>query len=801
MGKLLEKLKGIFSGIFEKVKEMKFFEKITQSKAFEKAKSIFQSLVRRKVLLFSLIVVVALLIATPVLFNTLKQKQNEVEIATGEMTLGNVRFVIPDGAFPYQKKLRIKTVPRNTLDQSLLTNVVSEVYEVIPSDGLYDMAITPMRVKFYFLSSLIGSDSANNLSIAVISKSSKTVSILPGCNISRDSYGYYVEASLLSVPEMVTLVALPGKREKIGVQEVYRTISAKPSLLIVPGSDPNFAGYFESPSTSPLTTWQNIFPDRSIYVFLYPLTEPRSYNYTRAMQKFVENDPNQSVIAFEAERLKDFLLQNSDRQFDILAHEIGGLITYYTLAKYPQIKNVRKVVYLSTPFYGTNAADPRSVSVVYNKDALAISQVYALSSTTVSRMQSFLKSYIDSINIYYHEIVPNSSFLSDLKFLPYRLDLDTVAFCGKTPPLSIDVTGSYFEKLFPELALNVGDGIVTRSTARLPYMKLYIVNGSAFDYYNSQDFIEEIKKILDYKIPQVPAYTDDKFREAASATERALERFIETAKRLTFTTGTWTLGRNPYLTFIQTLPYPGYEIATHGSLIYTSDRSALYVGGTKLFDGNVRDLKESIDGISYRIENKVIYRRFSELSTFDYLDSDDFLATRDYAIFARPRPNNRIQFVDSYGNTIVELRGVYGKIIYTNNEIILLTNMELYRYFYGIRYKVPTGPGILFDLTYATVIDDYIYATTRNLGLLVFDREGNYAYVGEGWIGNKSLHYVNELLIAVGDGFITVIDPKNRRIDGIVQDLDAIVYDTALIGNKVLLLTSKGLLLYQIKTE
>lgn len=764
----------------------------------EKIKYFISTLWHRKVLFFTFLGVIVLIVVLGILFS--RPKVREAFLSEGTQTVENLVISIPSGAFPYEKSFKVRVVPENSVQGMVSSgNFVSPIYELIPNDGRYDMATLPIKVRYYFPSNLIGSNDSNALAFAGLSSDGKVYNIIPGSFIDRDSRGYFVEASFFVVPRWLGVVSVPGKVLKTGIQEVYRVVSAYPPLLIIPGSDANFAGYYQSAKVTPLSTWQGVFPDRSIYVYKYPLNDTKSYNYTRAFKAFQQSEPMQSPIVFEAERLAQELKRYPNVQFDVLAHEVGGLILYYCLAMHPEIKNIRKVAYVSTPFYGTNVIDPRLATTIYASKPSAAALLYSLPESVVATIQGYLKSYIEAINIYYSDILPNSELLKRLQYLPYRTDIPTIAYMGNTPPLSIDVGGSLFEKFYPELTLNLGDGVVTRNSARLPYMTLKIFNGSWNDFYSSEPFIEEIKKFFAFEIPEIPAYKDDTFAEyVKSEKEKILERFITSGSAESFYVDEWKIGDNPYIKFLRTYNYPGTQVAVYGGIVYTADEKGLYVAGTRVWEEFVIGLKETIEGVSYGTQRKVYYRKLADTVTFEQTPADDFIATKDYAIFAKPRDNNKIDFVDNTGNVLATLQGVYGRVIYDRNELLFVTNREVYRYFYGIKYTAPLGLRNSYDITYAMVADDYIIATTRAYGLLVFDKMGRYAYVGEGWIGNLGLYRSGNFIVAVGDSFITLIDFSARRIHRIVEDVAGIVYDATVWEDKLYLMTSEGLLIYKI---
>ncbi|MGB9795319.1 hypothetical protein [Fervidobacterium gondwanense] len=764
----------------------------------DKVKTLLLTIWRRKLLFYSLVGVIA--VTSVVIFLMMRPKTPEAVLSEGTQTVENLVISIPFGAFPYEKSFKVRVVPQGAVQGVLSTgNFISPIFELIPSDGNYNMATVPIKVRYYFPSSLLGSNDSNAIAFAGLSSDGQVYNIIPGSSIDKDSRGYYVEASFFVIPKWLGVVSVPGQVLKTGILEVYRKVSAYPSLLIVPGSDANFSGYYESAKVSPLLLWQGVFPERSIYVYQYPLNSSKSYNYSRALKTFQEANPLPSPIIFEAERLAQELKRFENVEFDIITHEIGGLIVYYCLATHPEIKNVRKVAYISVPFYGTNIADPRLATTVYASKPSAASLLYNLPEGIVAALQGYLKSYIEAINGYYSEVLPNSDFLKKLRYLPYRTDVDVMAYMGNTPPLAIDVTSSLLEKFYPELVLNTGDGVVTKNAARLPYMTLKIFNGSWNDFYSSDAFVQELKKFLAYEIPELPQYKDDTFAEyVTTEQEKVFERFLTSKTIEGFYTEEWKIGNNPFVKFLKSFTYPGNQIAVYGGIIYTADEKGLYVGGTKVWEESVQNLKETIDGISYGTQVKVFYRKLADSVSYDQVSSDDYLVTKDFAIFAKPRSDDKVDFVDNTGNVIATLKGIYGRVIYDGKEILLLTNREVYRYYYNIKYTAPVGLQRSYDMTYAIVIDDYILATTRAYGLLIFDKLGNYAYTAEGWMGNLGLYSSGNYVVAVGDSFITFIDFANRRINRIVEDVEGIVYDATVWEDNLYLMTSEGVLVYKI---
>lgn len=779
----------------------KLFSKIKITGMLDSILNLVRSLMARKLLfgivLSSIVLVVLGIVAA---FFLMKPQGKETVVYEGAGNVENLVISIPQGAFPYDKFFRIR-VPRQSALESVLKSgsFISQIYELIPSDGKYDMSALPISLRYYLPSELIGSNDSNSISFAAISNDGKTYSIIPGSFIGKDSSGYYVETNLFFLPKWVGVVSTPGQVLKTGIIDLYKTVSAKPTLLIVPGSDPNFSGYFHSARVAGVSIWQSVFGDRSIKMYKYPVNETRSYNYTLLFNQFKSSNPWPSPIIFEAERLAQELKKHPDTEFDILAHEIGGLIVYYCLANHPEIKNIRKVAYVSTPFLGTNIVDPRLALSIYPSKPSVAGKLYNLPDSVISSLQGYLKSSIESVNIYYADLIPNSDFLKKLRFLPYRTDITTVAYMGNSPTMSIDVTSSLLERLYPELVLNLGDGIVSKNSARLPYMTLKVFNGSWNNIYTTDLFIQDIKKYFDYELPELPSYKDDTFGEfVSSEKEKIFERFLTKPELKDFEIDEWKISDNPYIKFVQSLNFPGNQVAIYGGIVYTADENGLYVSGTKVWNETIMNLKETIDGISYGTQTNVYYRKLENFVSYSQDSSDDYLATKNFAIFAKPRPNEKIDFVDETGNLIVTLRGIYGKVIYDGDEIIFMTNREVYRYYYGVKYTAPMGLYRSYDMNYAIVVDDYVLAVTRAYGLLVFDRSGRYIYAGEGWVGNVGLYKVGKYIATVGDNFVTLVDFEKRRMDKIVENIPSLVYDATIWEDKLYIITSDGLLIYKI---
>lgn len=750
----------------------------------------------------------------------------ETEVVLGRATVGNLEIFLDPGTFATRKTLRIRAVRgREAASLRQIGSFDGEFYELIPSDGNYDMPSNPLRVRYYIPNYSEGL----YWTFASIDPDAQTYNLLPGGFIRRDrNRGFYIESYLFVLPRWLGVTTVAGKTVRSGFEKVRELVTDEPALLVVPGSDLNFAGIVELGKISSAPLWERIFPKRSIFVYRYPLAEVRPRNYVEQYESFTTSG-FRNEITYHAEQVANFLrssmVEKPELQFDILAHEIGGLIVYYCLAKHRDITNVRRVAYLSVPFLGTNLANTALVSKIYGTEVEFAEPIYRTSATTFSNLRIYLKSYLETVGAYYSDLAPRSEFTREVEMLKdpqmsSRLGRSVAVYMGSSGPLSIDVSGSALEDLFPELTANRGDGLVTVDSASFPFTSpdvppaevVKTFPGAWNSFYTSKEFVDELVQFFKYEPPELPDFTNDQFAErAGDSIQKSLERFVGLEEGVRFKVSEWKLSDNPKLSFVGRLEIPGTQIAVLGNVVYTADETGLYVGGSKIWEGPIRNLKTSEDGVSYGTMDRVIFRKLTETVEYEVQRADDYLALRRFAVFAVPKANNWYEFTDERGNLLARLWGTYSKVLYDGDEIIFLTNRELYRLQYGIKYRAPlpkvrTKPSgeeeivdpRSYDMTYAIGVEDLIVATTRAYGLLVFDKSGNFFYTGEGWVGNLGLYQVGKYVIAVGSNFVTVVDVEKREIDRIVQNIRAMVYDAAISGDKLYLMTNEGVLIYQI---
>ncbi|QTA37994.1 hypothetical protein JYK00_00105 [Thermosipho ferrireducens] len=757
----------------------------------------FKSLWKRKLLLMFIVGLVALIVSIALLISIFtRPKTVEIKSEQGTTVVKNLYIQIPQGAFPYKKEFNlIPITSQDNPDLFASSPFVDTIYDVVPTDGKNDMAYIPIRYRYYFPQEFYQGIEYNNIALAYIPENSNVYRIFPGSYIGLDDKGYYAEAQSFHSSK-IGVVVLSPKKQELGIKVLAEQVSEKPVVLIVPGTDKNFSGYFKSEINPDVNLWSVIFPDRTIMLYNYPLYQTRSKMYQDMANDFFKRTGLKSYIEFEAERLITELKRFKNFKFDIVAQDVGGLIVYYALALHPEIQNVRKVAYVSVPFSGTNIVNPVYFSsLLYGKNPEALSAVYNIQKDIITAIQNHIFTFIETVNTYWSDLIPGSEFLKKISQLNPP-SVESIAFMGTKPPLSIDVSGSSLEKFYPELARGKGDGIVVNSSAKIGNMQLVPIKGSVYSYYSTTEFVNKLKEFFAYKTTLVPEYKDDTYREYISKTEKEREVYLSRLRPYRFDGA--KIGNSVVLTPDKTLEYPGKQIAIFKSVIYTADKDGLYGNGTKLLDGPINNLKASFGGVSFRTTDKIYFYSPAVKKVYDVVYAGDFLATTE-GVYTAIFSGNTVSFWDPKNNKIKELRGQYGKFKVDKNYLIMFTNKQIFIPKLNLTLSVPETEGKSLDITDVIVVRNEVFAITRNYGLIFFDiGTGNGIYIGEGWIGNKGIHQIGNYIFTIGENFVTIVDLAERRVLRIIEKVDAQVFSSGSDTDYLYLVTDRGIIRYKI---
>lgn len=435
--------------------------------------------------------------------------------------INRLQIIVPEGAFPSSKKFIITELDQDSsiYDYAVKNEkFVSDVYKVSPEDGKKELSLLPLTLRYAVPSQYYLGDNFYNLSLGYLDENTKVTRRFYGSEIVKDSKGIYIEAKTFHT-SIIGLIADKPINEGFGLKEIIdKPANYKPYLLIVPGIDENFSGsipntYSENKPAG-RNFWEILFPDRSIWLYNYPLKVTRPSVYVEAARSFFKNFGRTDYVVYEAKRLSTEL-KRIPFKFDIIAHGIGGLIVRYALESDQNIKNVRKVVIISTPNLGTNLANPVYLSLLYGKSNDALAKIYDADVDSISYIKSAASDYLEKINVFWESIKPGSKTLKELNSFGLRKDIDYLAICGSTTNFPVNIKHSQLSNFYPEFVKGLGDGVVTIKSATFDgKIKAKIFKHSFYDIYFQKDVLETIKKFIDdIKPPEEYVFKNDEFLE------------------------------------------------------------------------------------------------------------------------------------------------------------------------------------------------------------------------------------------------------------------------------------------------
>jgi hypothetical protein len=484
----------------------------------------------RLISLFILIAIVGIAIIV-VLFisnnkpRTVKTEQNTNEI---EARIVDLSIVIPQNAFPYPKSFTIRQINTGESSYGIKESgrFTGNIYELLPSDGRNDLSLVPMLFRYNFPSEFYFGSEFNNIELLYVEDDQAPIpKPFSGAEIKKVGEQIVVEAKSFHGSIVGIRVSNPQKGSWGLQRSIEKPASLKPDLLIVPGVDRNFLGFLPNTisNANPQgnNLWEVAFPDRTIWSFSYPLVETHSLDYVNETESFFEKISQRSYIIFEATKLAESLT-NAGKNFDVIAHGIGGLIVRYAV-EILGVKNVRKIILISTPNGGTNVVNPSFLSLLFGKEKRVLAEIYGLDEDTIRFIEKNNLSYLEKVNGYYTEILPDSQLTETLKD-SIRTDVEYAFIGGSAPGFLDNIESSQLAKFYPELTVDKGDGIVSIYSALLPTIEnnkeLENVYGKVFGYtfydnYVQKDTLNYIKQFLEegVEVVQVPEYEDDLYRE------------------------------------------------------------------------------------------------------------------------------------------------------------------------------------------------------------------------------------------------------------------------------------------------
>jgi hypothetical protein len=517
----------------------KFFDRI---KAFPK---VFKGLSLRKIIdyfkshrllaIIYLAIVVVVIIILFLLINYFQNQQTEIAVSkTDEKSatadVQDLSLTIPENAYPYPKSFTINKIPRDAAynQYKQLGNFYGDIYELSPNDGRNDLALEPMTYTYRIPNEFYFGDEYFNFELLYIeNKENPVVKVFSGGEIIQTENNRPILRAKGFHGSLVGLRVNNPVKQSLGLKKIIeKPDNLKPDLLLVPGIDINFQGFLPNTisNTNPQgnNLWEVTFEDRSIWVYDYPLTETRSANYVREAQNFFTDISKTSYIRLEAEKLANSLLE-SEQEYDLIAHGIGGIIARYAVENYP-ITNIRKIVLISVPNTGTNIVNPSFLNLLYGKDTQVLSQIYGLDADTIRYLTRNNMGYLENVNVFYTDILPFAEVIKTLEN-SLRKDISYFFIGGNQPDFDAELEDSQFAKFYPENTFGKGDGIVSVYSAIYPSLEeaenekdnvlSKIVPYSFYDIFLQQQTLQLIRSYLEegIEVVEVPDYQDDTFRE------------------------------------------------------------------------------------------------------------------------------------------------------------------------------------------------------------------------------------------------------------------------------------------------
>lgn len=783
-----------------------------------KFSEVFLTILRRRLLLITLLVVSVLFVSL-LLWHFYSNRPKVVE--KGEETAVPLTVVVPDGSYSTKKMFVVKRVSRDDLSPTIASTFVGDLYEVSPSDGVDEFAMKPIRIIYRLPKDLYFGGDYANVKLAYIPDPKQPIyRIFGGANMGFDDKGAYIEAHAFHT-SIVGLIADVPEKQNLGLQLlIERSRTIEPVLLLIPDVDRGFLGFVNSSQAT--NFWIELFPARTIMYYEYPLAGTRSVSYMNSFRSFAQQNVP-SYLLFEAEKLAMELVRLRNFEFDIVAHGVGAIIARLAVELHPEVKNVRSLILVSPPNRGTNVVNPLYYgALLYRKDSQVVASNFGLDRFVVDAMKSHLLYYLEALGPVYSEILTSSDLLKKLD-KTVRKDVRYLVAVGNSPPASIDVTGTQLETFYPELVKGKGDGVVSHESATIEGIEKIVLNGSFFDCYLDPTFQAKLKDFLAQNQVEIPSYGEETYPERvpqAQQTERIVKPATETkgstqveTKREESVQSRVSLPvrfeRSQLLTKVETLELKGAR-SMHfalGKLFYVLE-DGLYSDGKRIQPGTIRYVHVLNDSISF-VANDRLYRfngsKVTDLGRIDLAGVEDVLAT-DGGVFAllRGKENLVLAHWENGWKQVQILSGVYGKFI-DGPPLLVMTNKEIYDFSGGNPRKLLDSSRIRIDgrsvdFKSCLMVSDLLFVGLRSYSLLVYDlKTGTYTWGAEGWIDPEAFLPLKNTVLIAGTSTIFTFDLQRMSLKPSYQSFSEGMNAVTSDGEKLYVLTESRVEVYKLK--
>lgn len=719
----------------------------------------------------------------------------------------NIQIIIPDSAFSSKKNIEIQALDKSSSEyQELIKykNFYGDIYKITFLDESNESSILPVTVRYKIPKDNYFGDNFVNFSLAYITRENPPiVSEFNGEKIVKIEDEYYIEAQTFQITKINYIgLVIESPEESSGGLKVIKEVppTLEPDIILIPGTDLNFLGkVMNVPENGyPQSFWFSLFPNRTIWSYNYPLISTRSKNYNDSFVNFVERTGINSYIEFEGRRLAQELSRFPNKKFDIIAHGIGGLIARYALESNQTIQNVENLVLISTPNKGSNLANPLFFNLFFGKNTYILSQLFNVEDSTILKITSQITSYLDQINSYYEDLIPNSQFLNKLNSFGIRNDIRYITIIGTNPAIEENLSDKYISRLYPEFVQGEGDGIVTVDSANLEGIeKTYYSQKSFYEIYNDFDVLNIIVSFLEESVPsyELEPFKDDNFIEY---TYEVKEENISTDQRKntppsiisTFTPSSQYKESSILLNPVKQgeINEDTMSIIEIGDNIYFKSPNAIYnrnlekIFSAQIFGGvlfNSQYYLSTDEGLYVLNENGRIDKISIELPSkgteIYYLPNMGFLSA-EYA------PNNcNVYLNDSLinqGSNFISLKVIDGEIYIIfedkisklqNNDLVELINTSIIQDVLGTQ---------LGEITDFSLYNNNYYILFSTYKLLLWDSSKNgFQLIEDGNIGRLKLQIFNDILFVFGRDHVSYLLLKEASYPGFFQRFNTHIID------------------------
>jgi len=760
-----------------------------------------------KILLFIIVIAIVILVFS-LIFQNIFWPSNKI---TPSST--NIQIVVPDFSFSSKKNIDIKVVDRSSSEyQELINykNFYGEIYKITFSDESNESSILPITVRYRIPKDNYFGDNFVNFSLAYITQDDPPViSEFSGEKIVKIEDEYYIEAQTFQITKVnyIGLFIESPQESSSGLKVIKESPpTLEPDIILIPGTDLNFLGkVMNIPENGyPQSFWSSLFPNRTIWSYNYPLTSTRSKNYNDSFVSFVERTGINSYIEFEGRRLAQELSRFPNKKFDIIAHGIGGLIARYALESSQTIQNVENLVLISTPNKGSNLANPLFFNLLFGKNTEILSQYFNVEDSTILKITLQISSYLDQINSYYEDLIPDSEFLNKLNSFGIRNDIRYLSVIGNNPEIEEDLSNKYISRLYPEFVQGKGDGIVSVDSANLEGIeKTYYSKKSFYEIYNDPDVLKEIVNFLEESVPSysVEPFKDDNFVEYTYETEEGNSSSDQSKNTHPSIISSFTLPSQYKESSILLNPVKQGEIDEDtlsiiavGENIYFKSPNSIYnsklekIFSNKIMGGLLFNNKyyiSTIDGIYILNENGKIDKINSEIPSkgteIYYLPNIGFLSV-EY------EPNNcNVYLNDSLinqGSNFISLKVINGEIyVIFEDKITKLQNKDVVELINTstIQEVLETQFGEITD--FALYNNNY-FILFSNYKLVLWNSSKNgLQLIEDGNIGRLKLQIFNDKLFVFGKDYVSYILLKEATFPGFFQRFERHIIDVLIDKN------------------